>query len=416
MTTPSAHTPYGGAGFGGQPSVPPAGIVVQGLTKAFGTHTAVAELSFTVPPGSVTGFLGPNGSGKTTTLGMVLGLIRPTSGAAFVDGVPFADLEHPAQTVGAVLDARSAHPKHTALTHLRVYCAAIGVPDTRATQMLDLVGLAPAAKRRIGEFSLGMRQRLALATALLGQPRYLVLDEPANGLDPEGMAWLRDFLVSYARNGGTVLISSHILREVEQMADHLVIISNGALVAASSMEELRATYRPRVLVAASDPARLATALAAAGHTDAQVQPDGRLAVVGLSVDRITTLAAESQVTLFGTTVESVDLEQVYLSMTAGRYTATHPGPGGPWNGPGWGQPPHPAQQYPGYQQYPGPAQITHPPQYANPQHPGPHQQYAPQPYPPQPYPPQPYPAQPNPPQQYYGPPQQQPTGSEGPSA
>ncbi|WP_408015973.1 ABC transporter ATP-binding protein [Rhodococcus chondri] len=328
---------------------------MHGLTKAFGDHTAVANLSFLVPPGSITGFLGPNGSGKTTTLGMLLGLVRPTAGVAYIDGVPFSQLEHPAQVVGAVLDARSAHPKHTAATHLQVYCAAIGVPDTRAAESLDLVGLTPAARRRIGEFSLGMRQRLALATALLGQPRYLVLDEPANGLDPEGMAWLRDFLLAYARNGGTVLISSHILREVEQMADHLVIISNGTLVAQSSMADLRNAYRSRVLVASADPARLATALAAAGHTDVQAQPDGRLAVVGVEPDRIAELAAEYEVKLFGTSVEHVDLEQVFLAMTTGRYVGTTPAyPQGQQPPSGYGPyPGGPPQQYPGTQQYPG---------------------------------------------------------------
>ncbi|MCK0089917.1 ATP-binding cassette domain-containing protein [Rhodococcus sp. F64268] len=307
-----------------QASGPPPGIVVDGLTKTFRNVTAVSNLSFTVPRGSITGFLGPNGSGKTTTLSMLTGLVRPTAGGAYIDGVPFDRLEQPAQIVGAVLDARSAHPKHTAMTHLKAYCAAMGVPDERAARMLDLVGLTSVARQRVGEFSLGMRQRLALATALLGQPRYLVLDEPANGLDPEGMAWLRDFLVTFARKGGTVLISSHILREVEQMADHLVIISRGSLVMQSSMADLRNAYRSRVLVAVSDPVKLATALAAAGFTDAQIQPDGRLAVVGVEPERIAALASGHGVTLFGTSVEHVDLEQVFLAMTSGQYMAAPP--------------------------------------------------------------------------------------------
>ncbi|MCD5418943.1 ATP-binding cassette domain-containing protein [Rhodococcus pyridinivorans] len=354
------------------------------MNRTFGDHTAVSNLWFTVPPGSITGFLGPNGSGKTTTLGMMLGLVRPSAGNAFVDGVPFTSLQQPAQVVGAVLDARSAHPKHRALTHLQIYCAAIGVPDERARQMLDLVGLGSVARRRIGEFSLGMRQRLALATALLGQPRYLVLDEPANGLDPEGMAWLRDFLRAFAANGGTVLISSHILREIEQMADRLVIITNGHLVAETSMTDLRDAYRSRVFAAASDPARLATALAAAGHTDAQVQQDGRLAVVGVTSDRIAELAATAEVTLFGTSVEHVDLEQVYLAMTAGRYAAA------------------PVVQYPGHgAHHPPGGQYPQGPQYPSAQQ---HPQA------------QPYPTAQQYPQSQWGRPNRPPTGQGGPTA
>ncbi|SED39645.1 ABC-2 type transport system ATP-binding protein [Rhodococcus pyridinivorans] len=393
MTAPSTQPPYGTPDPRVPSGAPGAGIAVHGLNRTFGDHTAVSNLWFTVPPGSITGFLGPNGSGKTTTLGMMLGLVRPSAGNAFVDGVPFTSLQQPAKVVGAVLDARSAHPKHRALTHLQIYCAAIGVPDERARQMLDLVGLGSVARRRIGEFSLGMRQRLALATALLGQPRYLVLDEPANGLDPEGMAWLRDFLRAFAANGGTVLVSSHILREIEQMADRLVIIANGHLVAETSMTDLRDAYRSRVFAAASDPARLATALAAAGHTDAQVQQDGRLAVVGVTSDRIAEIAATAEVTLFGTSVEHVDLEQVYLAMTAGRYAAA------------------PVVQYPGHGAH-------HPPggQYPQgPQYPSAQQHPQAQPYPNgQQY--QQYPTAQQYPQSQWGQPNRPPTGQGGPTA
>lgn len=357
MTAPFAQAPDAFPGSG-----PPPGIAVQGLTKTYRNIPAVSNLSFTVPPGSITGFLGPNGSGKTTTLRMLLGLVRPTAGIALIDGVPYTSLPQPGRVVGAVLDAQGAHPKHTALTHLEVYCTAMRVPLSQARASLDLVGLGSVATRRTGEFSLGMRQRLALATALLGQPRYLVLDEPANGLDPEGMAWLREFLQSYARSGGTVLVSSHILREVEQMADHLVIVSNGTLVHQSSTADLRNAYRSRVLVACSDPARLAAALAAAGITDAQIQGDGRLAVVGADPERIAALAAEQKVTIFGTHVEHVDLEQVFLSMTSGRYAASH----------GYHQPGPPA---------PGPV----PPGYAPPVPQSPHHQHPQHPYPPQQY-------------------------------
>jgi len=357
LTAPFAQAPDAFPGSG-----PPPGIAVQGLTKTYRNIPAVSNLSFTVPPGSITGFLGPNGSGKTTTLRMLLGLVRPTAGIALIDGVPYTSLPQPGRVVGAVLDAQGAHPKHTALTHLEVYCTAMRVPLSQARASLDLVGLGSVATRRTGEFSLGMRQRLALATALLGQPRYLVLDEPANGLDPEGMAWLREFLQSYARSGGTVLVSSHILREVEQMADHLVIVSNGTLVHQSSTADLRNAYRSRVLVACSDPARLAAALSAAGITDAQIQGDGRLAVVGADPERIAALAAEQKVTIFGTHVEHVDLEQVFLSMTSGRYAASH----------GYHQPGPPA---------PGPV----PPGYAPPVPQSPHHQHPQHPYPPQQY-------------------------------
>jgi len=214
-------------------------IAVQNLTKQFGPVTAVQNLSFTVSPGSVTGFLGPNGAGKTTTLRMLLGLVKPTGGTATINGRPFHQLGQPGRVVGAVLEAQGFHPARTARNHLRVYAAAIGVPDAQADQVMGLVGLGSAADRKVGGFSLGMKQRLALATALLGDPQVLVLDEPANGLDPEGIAWLRTFLQSYARMGRTVLISSHLLAEVAQTVDSVLILSRGRLVAERRIDELR---------------------------------------------------------------------------------------------------------------------------------------------------------------------------------
>ncbi|MFC9786194.1 ABC transporter ATP-binding protein [Rhodococcus sp. NPDC127528] len=297
-----------------------------GLSKQFNTVHAVSDLSFTVPTGSITGFIGPNGSGKTTTLRMLLGLIEPTSGRSTIAGLPFAALPQPGRTVGAVLDSLSLHPNRTALGHLLVFAAAIGVPDERARQILALVGLEQAARQRAGTFSLGMRQRLALATALLGDPQILILDEPANGLDPEGIAWLRDFLRAFAESGRTVLVSSHILREVEQTVDRLVIVNRGTLVYQGGIDDLRRTHSARVLVAASDPARLALALGAAGFTDAQVLPDGRLAVRGAVEQVVAGIAESAGVTVFGSTTEPVDLEQVFLSMTAGQYAAQHYGP------------------------------------------------------------------------------------------
>ena len=209
-----------------------------GLTKRFGDLTAVSDLSFELEAGSVTGFLGPNGAGKTTTLRMLLGLARPTRGQALVFGRPFTELEQPAARVGAVLEASDLHPGRTGRDHLRVLARAAGVPQSRVDEVLALVDLTGAAERRAGGYSLGMRQRLGLAAALLGAPELLVLDEPANGLDPEGVRWLRDFLRAFAMQGGTVLVSSHHLAEVAQTVDRVMIIDRGRLVAESTLEEL----------------------------------------------------------------------------------------------------------------------------------------------------------------------------------
>lgn len=296
-------------------------IEARGLTKHFGTVQAVSGLSFTVPSGSITGLLGPNGSGKTTTLRMLLGLVRPTAGDSRIFGAPFDTFDAPARTVGVVLDSRGLHPGRTALDHLRVCSAAIGVPDARARHVLRLVGLTEAADRKTGTFSLGMRQRLSLATALLGDPPILVLDEPANGLDPEGIAWLRSFLVGFARCGRTVLVSSHLLREVERTVDHVVIVNRGGLVHTGSMDDLRSAHRARLLVACSDPARLATALAATGVVDVQYLVDGRIAIRGSDPAAVGRVAAGADVTVFGAAEEHVDLEQVFLAMTSGQYAA-----------------------------------------------------------------------------------------------
>jgi ABC-2 type transport system ATP-binding protein len=204
-------------------------IVVDGLTKSFGSVRAVEGLSFTVEPGAVTGFLGPNGAGKTTTLRMLLGLIHPDSGTATIDGRSYSDLAQPARTVGAALDANGFHPARSGRDHLRVYCVANGFARVRVDQVLDQVGLTGAASRPVKGYSLGMRQRLALATALLGDPAVLVLDEPANGLDPEGIVWMRNLLRETADQGRTVLVSSHLLWEIQQVVDQVVILSGGRL-------------------------------------------------------------------------------------------------------------------------------------------------------------------------------------------
>ena len=291
-------------------------ITVHDLTKQFGPVSAVAGLDFTVEPGGVTGFLGPNGSGKTTTLRMILGLVTPTSGETRISGVPYAELGAPGRVVGAVLEAQGFHPARSGRAHLRVAAAALGVPDRRVDEVLGLVGLADAAGRAVGGWSLGMKQRLALATALLGDPRVLVLDEPANGLDPEGIAWLREFLRGFARQGRTVLVSSHLLAEVEQGVDHLVVIDAGRCVYQGRLEQLRGAGRARVLVRCPDPVRLAQALAAAGVVEIDTLPDGRLAVAGADAARVGDVALATGVAVHGLVEERMDLEQMFLQLVS----------------------------------------------------------------------------------------------------
>jgi ABC-2 type transport system ATP-binding protein len=213
-------------------------IAARGLTKAFGGITAVDDLTFEVVPGRVTAFVGPNGAGKSTTLRMLLGLVTPDAGTASILGMPYPSLERPATTVGAVLDAESFHPLRTGRDHLRVLAAASGFGDDRVDEVLDDVGLAAAARRKVGKYSLGMRQRLGLASALLGDPVVLVLDEPANGLDPHGIRWLRTTLRSFARRGKTVLVSTHLLGEIAETADDVIVIDRGRLVAAGTIDDL----------------------------------------------------------------------------------------------------------------------------------------------------------------------------------
>jgi ABC-2 type transport system ATP-binding protein len=217
-------------------------IQAHGLTKRFGPVRAVNDLSFCVPDGSVTGFLGPNGAGKTTTLRMLLGLVAPDAGHATINGRTYRDLPEPLHQVGAVLEASGFHPGRTARSHLRIQAVAARVDPSRADEVLDLVQLADAADRRIGGFSLGMRQRLGLATALLADPEILILDEPANGLDPEGVRWLRDLLRGFAAEGGTVLLSSHMLAEAAQTVDSVVIVDRGRLVTQSPLASLTAHH------------------------------------------------------------------------------------------------------------------------------------------------------------------------------
>ena len=293
-------------------------IVVSGLTKRFGAVTAVEDLSFTVEHGSITGFLGPNGAGKTTTLRMLLGLVTPDAGSATIGGRPYRDLPRPYDEVGAALEATGFHPARSGRNHLRVYCSVNGYPGRRADEVLDVVGLSDAGRRAVGGYSLGMRQRLALAAALLGDPQVLVLDEPANGLDPEGIAWLRRLLRDLAAQGRTVLVSSHLLAEAQQLLDHVVIIHRGRCVRQGGLAELSAGHGPVVRVRTPQADRLSAALAEAGVPPNRVERTGpdQLRVTGLDVERIGRLAFREHAEVLLLAAEASDLEQVFLAITA----------------------------------------------------------------------------------------------------
>ena len=289
-------------------------ITAQGLTKAFGSHLAVDGLNLEVPSGRVTGFLGPNGAGKTTTLRMVLGLAQPTSGTSTVLGAPYVELREPCRHVGVVLDAASFHPRRTARNHLRWLAAAGGVGPGRVGEVLEAVELAEAADRRVGEFSLGMRQRLGLAAALLGEPELLVLDEPANGLDPAGIRWLRELLRSFTASGGAVFVSSHQLGEVAQVADEVAVIQRGRLVAHTSVQTLTAGTGA-VRVRSPDADRLAELLEAAGAAVQRRQP-GTLGVLGVRPERVGEVAAGAGLVLHELVGERHSLEDVFFELTA----------------------------------------------------------------------------------------------------
>jgi len=289
-------------------------IEVEHLTKRYGTTLAVEDLSFTVSPGTVSGFLGPNGAGKSTTLRSILGLVHPTSGRTAVLGRPYRELDRPAHRVGAVLETFDAHPGRSGRNHLRVLAAAAGVPASRVDEVLEQVDLAGAARRRVKGYSLGMRQRLGLAAGLLGDPEVLVLDEPANGLDPQGIRWLRDLLRSLAAEGRTVLISSHVLAEIAQTVDNVVIIHRGRLVQQASMAEVEAMAAGATRVRSPDAERLAAALRAAG-LEARALGDGVLAVVA-PPERVGEIAAAHGVVLHELTTERATLEEIFLELTA----------------------------------------------------------------------------------------------------
>jgi ABC-2 type transport system ATP-binding protein len=289
-------------------------VVAESLTKRFGSVLAVDDLSFTLPSGTITGFLGPNGAGKTTTLRMLLGLAAPTSGRALVLGRPYAELHQPALSIGAVLEATDFHPGRSGRDHLRTLSRAVDVPDSRVDEALRTVELEVAGRRRVKGYSLGMRQRLGLAGALLGDPELLILDEPANGLDPEGVRWLRDFLRAFASGGRTVLVSSHALAEVAQTVDQVLIINRGRLVVESSLQALTSRVGGAVRVRTPEPDRLQEALRGEqldADRDAQT-----LHVRGADTERVGDIAFTAGIPLHELVSEGSSLEEIFLELTS----------------------------------------------------------------------------------------------------
>lgn len=290
-----------------------ASIEVEGLTKRFGEVLAVDHLSFSVRPGTVTGFLGPNGAGKTTTLRMLLGLVRPSNGRALVNGVSYRDLSEPSRVVGAVLESSGFHPARSARDHLRAVAMVDGIGDARVDEVLALVGLTPEAHRRVGGYSMGMRQRLELARALLGDPEVLILDEPANGLDPGGIAWLRGFLRSYAGEGRVVLISSHLLAEAAQTVDEVIVLNHGRMAGQGPLAQLRQAGAATVRVRTADAERLAGLLEAAG---ARVRQSGDVVEAdGIIAEEVGRIMADAHVVVLEMTTSGESLEQLFFELT-----------------------------------------------------------------------------------------------------
>ena len=291
-------------------------VKAESLTKRFGGVTAVTDLSFALEPGTITGFLGPNGAGKTTTLRMLLGLAKPSAGSALIFGRPYAALNESALRVGAVLEATDFHPGRSGRDHLRTLSRAVRLPDSRVDEVLRLVELDSPAHRRVKGYSLGMRQRLGLAAALLGDPELLILDEPANGLDPEGVRWLRDFLRAFAAGKKTVLISSHVLAEVAQTVDQVLIINRGKLVVETSLEHLTARVGGSVRVRTPERSKLQQALQREQIEATTVNEQGLL-VHGASSEKIGDLAFAAGVPIHELVAEGSSLEDIFLELTSG---------------------------------------------------------------------------------------------------
>ncbi|WP_067852725.1 ABC transporter ATP-binding protein [Nocardia shimofusensis] len=296
-------------------------IEVRGLTKHYGRTVAVEDLTFTVRPGQVTGFLGPNGAGKSTTMRMILGLDRPTAGTALIDGKPYHKIDNPLRTVGALLDAKWVHPNRSARAHLQWMAASNGIEKARVEEVLRLVGLSEVADRSAGGFSLGMSQRLGLAGALLGDPKVLLFDEPVNGLDPEGILWIRRFMQRLAAEGRTVLVSSHLLSEMAQTAEHLVVIGRGKLISDTTTKEfIERASEQSVRVRSPQLDELRSLLTSENLT---VREDGSssdgpaLLVAGVTSDAVGTLASKNNITLFELSPQRASLEEAFMRMTGG---------------------------------------------------------------------------------------------------
>jgi ABC-2 type transport system ATP-binding protein len=290
-------------------------IEARGLTKRYGTATAVDDLSFTVEPGQITGFLGPNGAGKTTTMRLILGLDRPTAGAVTVNGKPFAQLAYPMREVGALLEAKAVHGGRSAYSHLLCLAETNNLPRRRVGEVLELAGLKQVARKRSKGFSLGMGQRLGIAAALLGDPAILMFDEPVNGLDPEGILWIRNLMKRLAAEGRTVFVSSHLMAEMEHTADHLIVIGRGKLIADCTVAEfIERNSQRSVRVRTPQPAALASAVEAAGGS-VRDEGSGQLTVFGLGPDRVGDLAFENRVRLHELAPAQASLEQAFMELT-----------------------------------------------------------------------------------------------------
>jgi ABC-2 type transport system ATP-binding protein len=290
-------------------------IEAQNITKRYGETTAVNDLTFTVKPGIVTGFLGPNGSGKSTTMRLILGLDAPSEGEVKVNGKRYADFTAPLQEVGALLEARSVHTGRSAYNHLLALAQTHGIPRRRVDDLIELVGLQSVAKKRAGQFSLGMGQRLGIASALLGDPEVVILDEPVNGLDPDGIRWIRDLMKTLADEGRTVFLSSHLMSEMALTADHLIVIGRGRLIADLSVDEfIRRHSRNIVVVRSPQATQLADLIAGAGVTTESDEP-GLLEVEGLSAEQIGTAAAANDIVLYELAPQQASLEDAFMDLT-----------------------------------------------------------------------------------------------------
>ena len=291
-------------------------IRVHALTKRYGRKMAVDGIDFTIAPGTVTGFLGPNGAGKSTTMRMIMGLDRPTSGTATVNGTAYRDLTAPLHEVGALLDARAAHRGRSAYKHLLALAATHRIPTARVHEVIELAGLESVAHKRVGGFSLGMGQRLGIAAALLGDPRTVILDEPVNGLDPEGILWIRALLRRLAAEGRTVMLSSHLMSEMTQTADHLIVIGRGTILADGPIREVISSATRTVVRARTHDVQGLTAAVVSAEATVSSAPDGAVEISGLTAEQVAGAAATAGVVLFELTTLDGSLEDAYLSLTA----------------------------------------------------------------------------------------------------